>query len=1209
MSLLKKANMELMEGNYEKALSLYRQLKQQEPFLSTIINSNIKIAEGRLFQKTGSINEHITSNTHIINTTEENCVNNVSITEKIRVCAIIPGGIKKGEASSYIRIISPLTLGYIKHKVEFDVLEDKYNLSDIIGYNVCIVQRYAVTDYSKAVELVSFLKANNIQLIVDVDDALGNTTRHKNSQYIQNLSKIIKFLLNNAAVNWFSTEKVKNFYKSTCKKQLVIPNALDPRFWPNKFSASQNIEIKDKIKFLYMGTRTHEDDFYSLAYPAFEKLYEKYPDKFEVSVLGGVSTEKENSWLKFIKFSDKNISYYDFMKIMDKLTGYHVGIAPLVDDDFNICKTDIKFLDYLAIGILPVLSELTPYSGEKIGEYSVRVNNNRWFEELCNIIENKNLILDKLKGSRAYVWQERSIESIAIQQIQSMNYSKEIVKNSGLFDQSFYLDEYVDIAKAKVDPILHYCNFGWKENRLPSYKIDVYWYQEEYLQNSIHDINPILHYELIGKKKGYKLKPDYPKLKKKIVLKENPKRICLFAGYDKDGVIDESVIIFIKELSNYCDVYFLSDSQLQDEQIEKLKPYVKGAWAYRHGEYDFGSYKRLAKYHIGWNEIEKYDELLFVNDSSYLINSLDEVFKKMDSKETSWWGMQATKGLYATRNKPSNKFKKEILISKIKENYLKDYFQENLFDFHIGSYFLSFRKNVIKDKKFQNFINNISKQKDKKRLIMKYEIGLTKYLISSGYDFETFMDHLYPFQPVYTNNIYKMIKKGFPFFKRFFLTENHYKEKKLYTWEDELQKLRPSLDIAPIRSNVYRVADASKLYKNLNIDNYGELFTDVEFSELDKKSKVKKGVWIFPVCAYNHGFDDNTRAVFEEVKNDSKIKKIILFRSRHVNVDGTNVEILPLYSKKSQEYLLVSEFLFVKHSPVINIPFPLDDKKHKFINLWHGIPFKRIGVASLDTQSKLDSIINVHNSKCYAVISSSDIDRLAMSASFYPLKYSDIWLTGLPRHDFIIKQESDLPKELRDDICRLNRILDGRKLILYAPTFRNAQKEAYYNFSEEEKKVLYKYLEKNNLVLGIREHMADTSNSYSSQLVNSNVINMGSAKFETIEPIYRKTDLLITDYSSCFVDFMLTNKPMISFAYDYEAYREKERGTFYDLNFVFPGDICDNVEQLIESLQKYHYNGYKPNDSSYFIKKQIFHKFTDGKSSKRIVDCINQIER
>ncbi len=811
------------------------------------------------------------------------------------------------------------------------------------------------------------------------------------------------------------------------------------------------------------------------------------------------------------------------------------------------------------------------------------------------------------KHSQKYSWKEESLEHLALSLLQTIKKSNTFIQNSNLFDKNDYLSEYEDLKEKSVDPLWHYSNYGWKENRLPSVNFDVFWYQEEYLQDYISPVNPVLHYEIIGKQKGYKTKPVFKGLGKKVSIAKNPKRICLFAAYDKDGVVDESVLILIKELSKYSDVYFLSDSNVPKDELKKLKPYTKGAWGYRHGEYDFGSYKRLASEHVGWETVESYDELLFVNDSSYLISPLDKVFKKMDKKKTSWWGMQATKGMYATKDKESNQFKTKIPMSDIKERYLDEYLNEDVFDFHIGSYFLVFRKNIIKDKKFQNIINGITKQRNKKTLILKYEFGLAKYLIADQYDFETYMDDLYPFHPIYTDEIYKMIKNGYPLFKRFFITENHYKQEKLYTWKEKLLALHPELDIEPIESNIVRAGDATKLYQNLDIEKNGqELLTNDEFLELDKKSIVDKNVWIFPVCGFNHNLDDNTRAVYNKVKDDEKIKKVILYRSKFIHVEGKNVEKFPLHSREGQEALLQSSVIFIKHTVWRNTFFPIDTKKHKCINLWHGIPLKRIGYASRDLQGILDKL-KIEHQKCISAIASSSIDRMAMASTFYPLTYNDIWVTGLPRHDFIMRKEKKLPFDMLEEMNSLRTELKGRKLILFAPTFRNDSDDGYYDYSAKEKKQLYKLLKDNNAVLGIREHMADSTNSYSNELRSKDIIDLSSAKFPNIEILYRLADILITDYSSCFIDFMLTGKPMLSFAYDLDNYSEEERGFFYDIDMVFPGKICKDFDSLHKNLGKLLVDPVANRDTYYDFKRRIFFDYVDDQNSKRLVDKVKEI--
>jgi len=782
------------------------------------------------------------------------------------------------------------------------------------------------------------------------------------------------------------------------------------------------------------------------------------------------------------------------------------------------------------------------------------------------------------------------------------------IAKSKLFNKKAYLHANPDVARVKMNPVIHYCTYGWKEERELGTEFDALWYKSEYLLGFLSPVNPLLHYILIGKKKGYLTKPSFKnKQLNKYILPKKPNRICLFAAYDTDGLVDESVLLFIKELSRHSDVYFLSDSKLQKGELKKVKAYAKNAWAIRHGEYDFGSYKRLAKYLVGWDKINTYDELLLVNDSSYLIKPLDDTFTKMNSKDCSWWGMQATKGLFATKNQKSNKFKNKIPLQQVKNSYLEKYEEDKFYDFHIGSYFLAFRKPILEKSELKNILNNVKRERNKKNIITKYEIGLTRKLINSGYDFSTVIDYLYPFHPIYTNNIYDLIEEGYPLFKRFLLTENHYHVPQLWRWKKNLLKILPDLDIKPIEDNLYRIADAGKLYNNLNIKNREQkILSHKKFIKQDNINQTDMNIWAFPVCAFDHTFSGNERAVFEEVKDNPEITKVILFRSKHIRVDGTNTIIIPLQSYEGQQLLMKSGVILIKHTPITNVIYPLDSKKHKFINLWHGIPLKRIGVASLDFQDRIAKITAVH-AQFHSAISSSSIDRLAMTAAFAPLTYNDIWVTGLPRNDFILRPKELLPEDFGNELIELESKLSERKFILFVPTFRNDQGNAYYKFSKNEIESLNNYLETNNIILGLREHMADKANSYSSDLVGGNIINVGSNIFPNIEILYRKADLLITDYSSCFIDFMLTGKPMISFAYDYEHYMNKERGFFYDMEFVFPGPICKDYQSLLLSIVETMNQVDKEPSENYLSKRKIFFDYIDDKNSSRVVKEINKI--
>ena len=71
------------------------------------------------------------------------------------------------------------------------------------------------------------------------------------------------------------------------------------------------------------------------------------------------------------------------------------------------------------------------------------------------------------------------------------------------------------------------------------------------------------------------------------------KRICLFAGFNINGIIEDYVLYYLQELSKISDIYYLADNKIMPKEFEKITPYVKGDYGYKNGKYDFGSWTEL----------------------------------------------------------------------------------------------------------------------------------------------------------------------------------------------------------------------------------------------------------------------------------------------------------------------------------------------------------------------------------------------------------------------------------------------------------------------------------------------------------------------------------------------------------------------------------------------------------------------------------------
>lgn len=266
-----------------------------------------------------------------------------------------------------------------------------------------------------------------------------------------------------------------------------------------------------------------------------------------------------------------------------------------------------------------------------------------------------------------------------------------------------------------------------------------------------------------------------------IIFKQIMKRICLFAGYDKSGIIHDYVVYYIKKMSELAEVYYLGDFDIKDQkELDKLKPYTKYVNAYRHEKYDFGSWQELIINVIGFEKFVEYDEVIFCNDSCYgPLFSLDKMFKKF-SKDSEADVLGLTKTV----------FKNQIFLA---------------------SFFLVFKKNVIKTDIFKNFIFSIKKENTFIEVVENYEVRLSSILIKNNFRLKFFINE--------NLNMYidwkTLIKQKFPLLKvkNFTVFSKKYKMQSLFHWNVFLSQ-----------NTEYDVSLIEKHLKYLNCKNFNSTF-------------------------------------------------------------------------------------------------------------------------------------------------------------------------------------------------------------------------------------------------------------------------------------------------------------------------------------------------------------------------------------------------
>jgi CDP-glycerol glycerophosphotransferase len=354
-------------------------------------------------------------------------------------------------------------------------------------------------------------------------------------------------------------------------------------------------------------------------------------------------------------------------------------------------------------------------------------------------------------------------------------------------------------------------------------------------------------------------------------------------------------------------------------------------------------------------------------------------------------------------------------------------------------------------------------------------------------------------------------------------------------------------------------------------------------------------LWIFGAW-FGEKYADNSKYLFEYVnKNHPEVRAVWLTKNINIlnqlNKDG--YEVYKTYSIKSILLGLRAKYsIFVHSNNVDNLLF-LNNSKTMKIQLWHGTPLKKIGFddkLAKQKQSKLKFLLfPFFETKYDLMISMSEKDRENFYTAF---QTSNIVITGYPRNDNL-----------------LTKMKNEKFTITYLPTFRDNIGDkidlfSEYNFNLEKWKNI---LSQNNIVLNIKMHPVNKPKD--ELLLNfKNCKNIAFLEEIDVAEVLPNTDLLITDYSSVFFDFLLTNRPIIFTPFDYDKYITKDRELYYNYDEVTPGPKCKNWEEVLMWIVKFKEQPELFKDERTEA-KNIFHKYQDGKSCKRVYNEIIALDK
>ena len=165
--------------------------------------------------------------------------------------------------------------------------------------------------------------------------------------------------------------------------------------------------------------------------------------------------------------------------------------------------------------------------------------------------------------------------------------------------------------------------------------------------------------------------------------------------------------------------------------------------------------------------------------------------------------------------------------------------------------------------------------------------------------------------------------------------------------------------------------------------------------------------------------------------------------------------------------------------------------------------------------------------------------------------------------------------------------------MIYSPTFRDDGSDAFSNGHLELEK-LNTFLNKYSIILVLKMHPL---NAYTYQDL-SNILNYG--KDFDIYPVMSLSDMMITDYSSIYIDYLIIDRPIVFFNYDYEKYLEKNRKLQSEFLHTIPGVIAREQDSLEKAILDHLISGNDTHKHQRAKLKEISYEFFDGNSAQRI---------
>jgi hypothetical protein len=328
-----------------------------------------------------------------------------------------------------------------------------------------------------------------------------------------------------------------------------------------------------------------------------------------------------------------------------------------------------------------------------------------------------------------------------------------------------------------------------------------------------------------------------------------------------------------------------------------------------------------------------------------------------------------------------------------------------------------------------------------------------------------------------------------------------------------------------IAANIARVSPRDRLHEayGAHLDDTGRKIVPPRsvwggaLRKLDVESPSYAHVWTFRANHVTGRLDPGLRAVFEQVRLDPSIHKVVLTGPRALDdvLTGEQVIVLPANTVDGQRLLVRSGRILVDAEPNLAFNLPLAPVRHDFIHAGIGLPvLPHADSVNADGEWR----------KLRAMAVSSRAEALMRAAADPELDLRQLWATGLPRHDFLVGD--GLPAELGAEESRLRERVGDRRLVVW--WVRDALRH-----TPEELGRIAAWARDHDVAIGIREPRVERADGWTLAFAAEHgrdivTLNARTTPWSTL--VHRVADTVVTDRVAEAFDALVVGTPLLQYS-------------------------------------------------------------------------------